>query len=75
MYEVKDGFFNSLKMELERMTKHVMGEEIRIFRQNLFHLKRPHREPDRADYPILKGKEAMIEATFRGCPDIAIVGK
>lgn len=58
-------YLNLIKKEMKHMVNDSMNEEIRIVSVRPLSPEEAIGKPDRVDYPILKGKEVMIEATFR----------
>ncbi len=58
-------YFDLLKGKMKHMAKGALGEEIRVISARPLSPEEAIGNPDRDDYPILKGKEVMIEATFR----------
>lgn len=59
-------FYNVLKKELIEIYKQMPDEAIKIVSSRPLSPEEAIGRPERTDYPILKGKEFMIEATFRG---------
>ncbi|HOT41671.1 MAG TPA: DUF364 domain-containing protein [Syntrophorhabdaceae bacterium] len=59
-------FYNLLKKELIDITKQMPDEAIKVISSRPLSPEEAIGRPDRSDYPLLKGKEFMIEAQFRG---------
>lgn len=57
--------YGTLRKEFRKIAGNMMGERISISARSLS-AKEAIGEPDRDDYPLLKGKEVMVEAVFRG---------
>jgi len=55
-----------LKKEFLKLAAGVLDEPISIVSARVLSAKEAIGEPDRDDYPLLKGKEVMIEAQFKG---------
>jgi hypothetical protein len=66
MRSMMDDHFSSLKAELGRMAEGMMGETIKVVSARTLSPEEAIGKPDRTDYPLLKGKEVMVEAAFRG---------
>ncbi len=58
--------YNLLKKELAEITKKLTDERIKVVSSRPLSPEEAIGRPDRSDYPLLKGKEFMIEAQFRG---------
>jgi hypothetical protein len=58
-------YYDVLKKEMARMAVHMGEEKIHIVSARPLSPEEAIGKPDRADYPILKGKEVMMEAVFR----------
>ncbi len=61
-----DDHFNLLKVQLRRMAGHMMSERLTVVSARALSPEEAIGKPDRTDYPLLKGKEVMIEAVFKG---------
>lgn len=59
-------YYDPLKDELKRLAGSMMNEEITIVSARPLTPEEAIGRPDRSDFPILKGKEVMVEAVFRG---------
>lgn len=57
--------YGTLRKEFRKLAGNMMGERISISARSLS-AREAIGEPDRDDYPLLKGKEVMVEAVFRG---------
>ncbi len=58
-------YYDVLKDELARMAGHMEGEKVHVVSARPLSPEEAIGKPDRTDYPILKGKEVMVEASFR----------
>jgi len=58
--------YNLLKERFVKIAAPMMGETIQVISARTLSPEEAIGKPERKDYPILKGKEVMIEATFRG---------
>lgn len=58
--------YDLIKKELKDMIGGMPGETIKILSANPLSPEEAIGIPNRTDFPILKGKEFMVEATFRG---------
>jgi uncharacterized protein (DUF4213/DUF364 family) len=58
--------YGVLKTELARMTGQIMDERVQVVSARPLSPEEAIGRPDRTDFPLQKGKEAMIEATFKG---------
>lgn len=58
--------YEKLKTELKKIAGDVLDEHVNIVFARPLSAKEAIGEPDRDDYPLLKGKEVMVEAAFRG---------
>ncbi len=59
--------YNSrLKSALLEMAGHIMDEAVTVVSARPLSPEEAIGKPDRTDFPILKGKEVMLEATFKG---------
>jgi hypothetical protein len=58
--------YEKLKDELRRLTGDSMDERVSVVSARVLSPKEAIGETGRDDYPLLKGKEAMIEAMFKG---------
>ncbi len=58
--------YQTLKEEFSKLAANMLDEHISIISARPLSAKEAIGEPDRDDYPLIKGKEVMIEATFRG---------
>lgn len=59
-------YYNRLKTELAKMAEQVMDETVRVVSAKTLTPEQAIGKPDRTDFPLLKGKEVMLEAVFRG---------
>ncbi|MBN2040944.1 MAG: hypothetical protein JW864_12945 [Spirochaetes bacterium] len=59
-------YYEKLKKELADMLKDSESETIKVVSARPLTPEEAIGKPDREDYPILKGKEVMIEADFKG---------
>lgn len=59
-------YYETLKNELTEMLKDAESETIKVVSARPLTPEEAIGKPDREDYPILKGKEVMIEADFKG---------
>jgi len=59
-------YFDVLKSELAKVAGPGMGETITVISARPLSPQEAIGKPDRTDFPILKGKEVMVEAAFRG---------
>ncbi|MBN2401674.1 MAG: hypothetical protein JXN64_04685 [Spirochaetes bacterium] len=59
-------YYKTLKDELTGMLRQAESETIKVVSARPLSPEEAIGKPDRQDYPILKGKEVMIEADFRG---------
>lgn len=59
------GLYNVLKTELTKISKGMMDEHIAVVSARTLTPQEAIGTPDRDDYPLLKGKEVMVEAVFR----------
>jgi uncharacterized protein (DUF4213/DUF364 family) len=58
-------YYNQLKSELREMAGQLMGETIEVLWTKPLSPEEAIGRPDRTDFPLLKGKEVMLEAVFR----------
>jgi uncharacterized protein (DUF4213/DUF364 family) len=58
-------YYGTLKSELLKIAGQMMGETIKVISARPLSPEEAIGKPDRADYPLLKGKEVMVEAVFR----------
>lgn len=58
--------YGVLKTELERMTDHMSDESVQVVSARPLSPEEAIGRPDRTDFPLQKGKEVMIQATFKG---------
>ncbi|MDQ7784664.1 MAG: DUF364 domain-containing protein [Desulfomonilaceae bacterium] len=58
-------YYNRLKSELREMAGQLLEETIEIVWTRPLSPEEAIGKPDRTDFPILKGKEVMLEAVFR----------
>ncbi len=58
--------YGVLRTELARMTGHMMDETVQVVSARPLSPEEAIGRPDRTDFPLQKGKEVMIEATFKG---------
>lgn len=58
-------YYGALKTELTKITKNMTGELIKIVSARPLSPEEAIGKPDRTDFPILKGKEVIMEAVFR----------
>jgi len=61
-------FYMDLKAKFSRMIddKAISGEAIKVISARTLTVKEAIGEPERNDYPLMRGKEFMVEANFRG---------
>jgi hypothetical protein len=59
-------YYKRLKTELANMAEQVMDETVRVVSAKTLTPEEAIGKPDRTDFPLLKGKEVMLEAVFRG---------
>ncbi|HPU30557.1 MAG TPA: DUF364 domain-containing protein [Syntrophorhabdaceae bacterium] len=57
--------YNMLKKELEKMATQMLDDTVNVISSRPLTPEEAIGRPDRTDFPLLKGKEFMIEATFR----------
>ncbi|MEN6617676.1 MAG: DUF364 domain-containing protein [Syntrophorhabdus sp.] len=57
--------YDVLRKEFAQLTRDMLDENIAVSARSLS-VKEAIGEPDRDDYPLVKGKEVMVEAEFRG---------
>lgn len=65
MINSKD-YYSVLKAELAKMAEPMMGETVKVVSARPLSPEEAIGKPDRTDFPILKGKEVMVEAVFKG---------
>lgn len=58
--------YETLRAELLKIAGDMLDEHIGVVSARPLSAKEAIGEPDRDDYPLLKGKEVMVEASFRG---------
>lgn len=58
-------YYDVLKEELAQLAGHMMNEKVHIVSARPLTPEEAIGNPDRTDYPILNGKEVMVEAIFR----------
>jgi hypothetical protein len=58
-------YYKKLKTELHAMAGQLMGEPVKVVSARPLSPQEAIGTPDRTDFPILKGKEVMVEAVFR----------
>lgn len=58
--------YHLLKNEFSKLAHDMLDEPVSIVSARALSAKEAIGEPDRDDYPLLKGKEVMIEAQFKG---------
>lgn len=58
-------YYDALKAELAKMAGAMLGETIKVVSARPLSPEEAIGKPDRTDFPILKGKEVMVEAVFR----------
>ncbi len=58
--------YDTLKAEFARIANAMMYERVAVVSARPLSTREAIGEPDRDDYPLLKGKEVMLEAVFRG---------
>lgn len=58
--------YKLLKEEFQKIARDVIDESVSIVSARVLSAKEAIGEPDRDDYPLLKGKEIMVEAVFGG---------
>jgi uncharacterized protein (DUF4213/DUF364 family) len=59
-------YYGMLKTELKALATRMMDETVKVVSARPLSPEEAIGKPDRTDYPILKGKEVMVEAVFRG---------
>lgn len=59
-------YYGKLKTELKDLAGRMMDEMVNVVSARPLSPEEAIGKPDRTDYPILKGKEVMVEAVFRG---------
>jgi hypothetical protein len=59
-------FYESLQSELTKFSGNELDETIHVVSSRTLSVKEAIGNPERKDYPLLKGKEVMIEASFKG---------
>lgn len=59
-------YYSLLKAELAGMAEQMMGETVKVVSAKTLTPEEAIGKPDRTDFPLLKGKEVMLEAVFRG---------
>jgi len=68
--EYKEGgtmeYYTRFKMELSALAGRMMGEKVRIVSAKSLSSDEAIGRPDRTDFPLLKGREVLMEAVFRG---------
>jgi hypothetical protein len=57
--------YSLLKTEMTQMAAQMMGEPVRVVSARPLSPEEAIGRPDRTDFPILKGKEVMVEAVFK----------
>lgn len=62
---MKMEYYKKLKTELHAMAGQMMDETVRVVSARPLSPQEAIGKPDRTDFPILKGKEVMVEAVFR----------
>jgi len=58
--------YERLKDELRRLAGDSMDEKVSVVSARVLSSKEAIGETGRDDYPLLKGKEAMVEAVYKG---------
>jgi uncharacterized protein (DUF4213/DUF364 family) len=58
--------YESLKSELAKIARSIMDEPVEVVSTRTLTPEEAIGRPDRTDYPLFKGKEVMVEASFRG---------
>jgi len=58
-------YYSVLKAELTGVAEQMMGETVKVVSARPLSPEEAIGKPDRTDFPILKGKEVMVEAVFR----------
>lgn len=58
-------YYNALKSELAKIAEQMMGETVKVLAARPLSPEEAIGKPDRTDFPILKGKEVMVEAVFK----------
>lgn len=61
-----DTIYKRLKEELRRLAGDSMDEKVSVVSARVLSSKEAIGETGRDDYPLLKGKEAMVEAVYKG---------
>ncbi len=59
-------YYKLLKAELAGMAEQTMGETVKVVSARTLSPEEAIGKPDRTDFPLLKGKEVMVEAVFKG---------
>jgi hypothetical protein len=59
-------YYRLLKSELAKMAGEMMSETVTVISARPLSPEEAIGKPDRTDFPLLKGKEVMVEAVFRG---------
>ncbi len=63
--EPQMSYYSSLKTELGNLAEDIMDEHVEVIWARTLTPKEAIGTPDRTDFPLLKGKEVMIEAVFQ----------
>ena len=58
-------YYGKLKTELKALSARMMDETVKVVSTRPLSPEEAIGKPDRTDFPILKGKEVMVEAVFR----------
>ncbi|MGB9617178.1 MAG: Rossmann-like domain-containing protein [Desulfomonilaceae bacterium] len=64
--EPQTSYYSLLRTDLVNLAKDVMDEEVEVIWARTLTPREAIGKPDRTDFPLLKGKEVMIEAVFQG---------
>jgi uncharacterized protein (DUF4213/DUF364 family) len=59
-------FYETIQSELKQVAGNELDETIHVLSARTLSAKEAIGNPERKDYPLLKGKEVMIEAVFKG---------
>ena len=60
-------FYKTLQSELKNLAGSDLKESINVVDARTLSAKEAIGSPERKDFPLLKGKEVMVEASFKGC--------
>ena len=59
-------FYETLQTELKKLARDELDETVHVLSARTLSAKEAIGSPERKDFPLLKGKEVMIEASFKG---------